>query len=366
MSADTAAIVIAVLLAVVCGVLIPWVGMRYLMRGSASGGLLVPNYRGRPVSPSLGLVWPFWAVGLLVGQTFLEVASRLVLELPPGSDGVARVADTPLSLPLFGVPFLLVVGVFALGLADDAFGASGPKGFRGHVGELRHGHLTTGLVKVIGIGGIALFYGVSAATGVLERSNVTVDPAYRSGLFLVAWLLAAVVIALSANLMNLLDLRPGRALKVYSAAVIAPAVLFAGRAIDAYGRQVAPFAGEIGGLALSRAEEIAVVLALVAVFFGPVFAVYRYDLTERAMLGDGGANTMGAIVGYLLTGVLSIQGLAVAAAALLALNLVSERVSFTRVIETTPLLAWLDRLGRGTEGQSSPKESSEAKHGRRP
>ena len=74
------------------------------------------------------------------------------------------------------------------------------------------------------------------------------------------------------------------------------------------------------------------------------------DLAERAMLGDTGANAIGAV---LATGALRrwtprarIMGLAATVAATLA----SERVSFTEVIATTPGLAQLDQLGRRPAG----------------
>jgi hypothetical protein len=199
---------------------------------------------------------------------------------------------------------------------------------------------------MVGVGGLALFYGASAATGVLERSGVTGDVIGHGGLFVSAWVLAALVIALAANLMNLLDVRPGRALKTYGVAVVAPAVMFAVRAAHAYNLEVAPFAGQASGLALSRAEVFVAAVVMAVVVLGPVLAVWRFDLGERGMLGDAGANAMGAIVGYLLTGVLSLIGLAAAAGVLLTLNLISERVSFTSVIERTPVLSWLDGLGR--------------------
>lgn len=350
MSDGLAEAALALAIVALPGVVVPWFAVRLLMGHASSGSLDVPNYRGRVVSPMLGLVWPIWAVALLAVQSALDMAARLGPAEAGGAGLIGRLVDTPLTLPLYGVPFLLVTGAFAFGLADDAFGRGGPKGFRGHIAALKDGRLTTGFVKMVGIGGLALFYGAGAAPGVVERSGMAGSASAPIGPVLLAWLLASAVIALSSNLMNLLDLRPGRALKSYVVLATAPAALFAVRVIASFDAQLAPFAGEIAGLGLTAPESAAVVVGTLLVVLGPVFAVWRYDLSEQAMLGDAGANVMGVIVGYLLTAIMPLSGLAVSAFVLLALNLASERVSFSSVIERTPPLAWLDRLGRLPDG----------------
>jgi UDP-N-acetylmuramyl pentapeptide phosphotransferase/UDP-N-acetylglucosamine-1-phosphate transferase len=64
------------------------------------------------------------------------------------------------------------------------------------------------------------------------------------------------------------------------------------------------------------------------------------------MLGDTGANAAGALVGTALVQGTGRRGRVVALAVLTGLTLVSERVSFTRVIESTPGLRELDAWGR--------------------
>jgi hypothetical protein len=120
------------------------------------------------------------------------------------------------------------------------------------------------------------------------------------------------VIAGTANLVNLLDLRPGRALK----AVI--------------------------GLAL----PMALPSPAAATALGASVGVIADDLDARSMLGDTGANAAGALVGLALVERTGPVGRAVALAALTALTLASERVSFSAVIERHPLLRRLDRWGR--------------------
>lgn len=183
------------------------------------------------------------------------------------------------------------IGSGLVGAYDDAAGGPGAKGFRGHLSALRAGELTTGVVK---IGGIALA-GLASATAARPRAATDV-------------LLGGAVIAGSANLLNLLDLRPGRALKV-------------------------------GGLAALAARQPGVAAASAALLPG--------DLGERTMLGDAGANALGAILGAaLLERLPSRAGRCAALGVLGALTAASEVVSFSQVIDATPPLRWLDRLGR--------------------
>ena len=171
-----------------------------------------------------------------------------------------------------------VAGIAALGLADDLW--SGPeRGFRAH---LRSGE-TTGVLKAVGIPAFAL-----ATTRSLR---------------------GALLVSLSANALNQLDTRPGRALKAFAAA----ALLLRGRA-----RAYAP---------------IAVLLA-------------PYDLREMTMLGDAGSNALGAVLGYGSVATFTARGQRLAIAALAGLTIVGELRSLGELIERTPALSQLDRLGR--------------------
>jgi hypothetical protein len=151
------------------------------------------------------------------------------------------------------------------------------------------------------------------------------------------------VIALSANLVNLTDLRPGRALKAYSVLAVLGVLSVAWSEWRTYTE-----VPEIVPPPLSDAALSAIVGAFLlgVLLLGPVAAVWRFDLGERAMLGDAGANAMGALAGYVLASNLPLWLLAVVAALLVALNLASERFSFSRVIERNRFLRWIDDLGR--------------------
>ena len=130
------------------------------------------------------------------------------------------------------------------------------------------------------------------------------------------------LIAGGANLLNLFDLRPGRAIKVALAAGAALGVTSAGAAGAA-----APV-----GAALSVLPE---------------------DLGERAMLGDAGANALGAMIGVATTSLPRPVRLAVLGG-VAGLTLASEKVSFTKVIARTPALNWLDLLGRRPVAAQGP------------
>jgi glycosyl transferase family 2 len=112
------------------------------------------------------------------------------------------------------------------------------------------------------------------------------------------------LVGLAANALNLFDTKPGRALKAFL--VVAPASGY----------------------------------APVAILLLP------YDLRERVMLGDAGSNALGAVVGLKSVGNFHGRARWAAIFALAGLNLLGERRSLGELIERTPGLAWLDRLGR--------------------
>lgn len=212
------------------------------------------------------------------------------------------------------------LGAGGVGLYDDLVGQRPDqrvaKGFHGHLAALRSGRVTSGLVKIGGIGAAGLVAAALLGPGASDRSRccgVTRGVAAPRG-SMINVCLGAGVIAGAANLLNLLDLRPGRALK---------AGLSAGLPLAA---------GPAGGLAA-----------------GPVGACagsLPEDLREQTMLGDSGANSLGALLGLALAARTGPLGRTLACAAIAALTVASEKVSFTGVIAGTPVLRELDNLGR--------------------
>lgn len=330
------AYLIALGIALLAGWLVPAVAMRALAPSLAASRLSTVNYRGRTVFPGLGLVWVIWSVALLAASTGLAALGEAL----GGRYGSVEMLlfDGPLTMSLYSVPIILTLAATSFGMVDDVFGTSADKGFRGHLRALASGRLSTGGLKLLGIGLVAAVYGWSATV-----TGVNAELLDSAGKRVVGWVLATLVIALSANLLNLMDLRPGRALKSYGILVVPAATVFG---LDATGR----FAAATPESLWTAGDTAVTLVALLVVLLGPVAAVWRFDLTERGMLGDAGANAMGAIVGYLLAGSLPLAWLSGAALALFALNVLSERVSFSAVIERVGLLRALDDLGRLADG----------------
>ena len=219
-------------------------------------------------------------------------------------------------------------GAAAFGGYDDIAGSGGRRGFRGHLGALAHGEVTTGAVKIGGIGAT----GVAAAA---LTGGPAVDVAINSAL-----------IAGSANLLNLFDLRPGRALKVVLAAGVPLGISqFASRPGGRPEARPGDRPGVRPGPA-SRRGSRAAGAAGVAVPLGAAVALLPEDLGERAMLGDAGANALGAMLGAAAAGSLPRRSRLAILAGVTALTAASEAVSFTKVIQRTPPLHWLDMLGR--------------------
>jgi hypothetical protein len=211
-------------------------------------------------------------------------------------------------------------GAAAFGGYDDLAGSGDRRGFRGHLGALRHGEATTGAVKLGGIG----------ATGILSAAvagGPSVDVVINAGL-----------IAGGANLLNLFDLRPGRAIKV----AVAAGTLIAASGESSKTTARAAQAGTVFPRRAVLPPRAAVALAAPA---GAALALLPEDLGERAMLGDCGANALGAMVGASAAGLPRPARLALLAG-IVGLTAASEKVSFTKVIERTPALRWLDMLGR--------------------
>jgi hypothetical protein len=219
-------------------------------------------------------------------------------------EGPAYVAGAALGAAASGpAGVVAAIGSGAFGALDDLAGDGSSKGLKGHLGAAAHGRITTGLVKVVGIGATGL-----VAAALADRP--------RDDLELVDTLVGGAVVAGAANLANLLDLRPGRALKVTVLAAL-PILL-------------------TGGRGAARA----------AAAIGAAAGVLRPDLAGTAMLGDTGANAAGALVGTALLDATGRRGRVAALVVLTGLTLASERVSFTRVIESTPGLRELDAWGR--------------------
>ena len=253
-----------------------------------SAGSVRRNYRGVELASPFGALVPVAALLALVPVALLQRLAGGVLR--PGWPALA----------------LYVLGVAILGLLDDLLGgerrdgAAPPRGVRGHARATLAGELSTGAVKAVGTLGLALLS--CADLGLSERR----------------WLLAAAVLVLATHAFNLLDVRPGRAVK---------ALVLLGAGLSAGTREVRP-------------------LWSLGLFAGPALVAGVCDLRERAMLGDTGAGVLGALAGLWLVLALPAAGQLAALAALALLALYGELRSLSALIERTPGLRELDSWGR--------------------
>ncbi|MET1000498.1 MAG: hypothetical protein ABWZ15_01695 [Acidimicrobiia bacterium] len=252
----------------------------------ASPVLQRENYRGRRLPTAAGLVLVFTVLAV-------EGARAALGALGVGDDTVPAARIRVL---------VAVVGFGLLGLLDDLLGNGDARGFRGHVGALVHARVTTGFCKLAGGAALALVLASVAHDG--SGFETFVD---------------AALIALAANLANLLDRVPGRAIKAALVAYV-PVLILCGT--DATG-------------------------VATAVVLGAALALLPDDLRERLMLGDTGANVVGAVLGLAVVIEAGTGTRLVVAAVLFAVNVLSEFVSFSTVIRRVPPLRRFDELGRG-------------------
>lgn len=244
------------------------------------------NVRGVEVPVGAGILAVLTVVAVQACFGVADVARDVV-----GDDNRGRILAVATGL-----------GFGLIGIVDDLVGDHGDKGFGGHLRALGSGRLTTGGLKLLGGGLMSLGVGAYVADDVGEL------------------LVAASVIALGANTANLFDRAPGRVTKV---ALVAFVVLVV----------VTPGAERFG-------------LVGVAALVGAVAGLFVFDLSEQLMLGDAGANPLGAVLGLgvvLTTGTVTQL---VVLGVLVAVNVAGDRVSFSAVIDRTGPLRTLDQLGR--------------------
>jgi UDP-N-acetylmuramyl pentapeptide phosphotransferase/UDP-N-acetylglucosamine-1-phosphate transferase len=275
---------------VVVGLLVGLVTVRFLRLVSTdimrAPALQRENFRGRMIPTAGGI---FIVVALLI----VEGGRAVLGALGVGSETGLTLARSEVLFAVFGFGFL--------GLVDDLVAVGTDRGFKGHLGALRRGRVTTGLLKLVG--------------GVCIAVVLVATPGFKSGRTL---LVDGVLIALAANFGNLLDRAPGRTIKA-AVVVYVPLAFVLG---------VGPT-----GVAIS-------------VVMGATLGLVGDDLRERLMLGDTGANVIGAVLGLAVVLGTEERTRLIVMLLLVALNVAAELVSFSAVIDRVPPLRALDRLGR--------------------
>lgn len=200
--------------------------------------------------------------------------------------------------PLTFVWMMLVLSI--IGWVDDRYGTKKIKGFKGHFQALfSKGKVTTGMMKAV--------LGLSLAMGVSYH--------YSPNVWL--WFINTFVFVLSVHIINLMDARPGRALKSFWLLTIVVAVLL----------------------------PSTVLLSIYMPILLSTLLLFHYDRQRLAMLGDTGSIVYGGILGYFLVTTVGLEVKILYLIFFITLSLMAERISFSTYIQSTTWLAKLDRWG---------------------
>lgn len=274
-----------VLVGLLSGIALGAVVYRFLLPTLRSPLLERVNHRGRAI-PTGG--------GLVVVLAVLAAEGVLGLVEAAGFNPVGGLTGRRLVV-------LATLGFGLLGFVDDVLGVGESGGFKGHLGALGRGRLTSGGVKLLGGGALSLVIMSAIQPGSVGR--ILADGA---------------LVALSANVGNLMDRAPGRCLKV----------------------------GSVAFMALLVATGAGPPLIGVALVIGAALGLLGADLGERVMLGDSGANVVGAAIGIGVVLNCAPTTRTVVLVVVVLLNLISEKVSYSKVIDRVGPLRALDRFGR--------------------
>jgi UDP-N-acetylmuramyl pentapeptide phosphotransferase/UDP-N-acetylglucosamine-1-phosphate transferase len=197
--------------------------------------------------------------------------------------------------------FMFAITIFGVvGLLDDVFGNNDIKGLRGHFRAMGAGTVTTGTAKAV----------VGTITGLglgLWIANGNISLGIVNGL----------LISLCANAMNILDLRPGRAVSCFWLGLLV--LIATGSLLDPLWPNVVPL-------------------------IGPVILLTFLDRRAKVMIGDAGSNALGAALGLIFIYALSFPVRVVIMALLVLFHLFAEKKSLSEIIEGNPFLRKVDGL----------------------
>lgn len=251
-----------------------------MLQHSANPICITENYRKKRVPSIGGIVYiPLFMTALLLLSVILPVLNEKCI--------------------LF---MFIMCCIGFIGLLDDLVGEKKTKGIKNHIAKTLRGSLTTGFLK--------------AAVGFMLAFIASL----RISLDILDLIINSFIISLSTNTLNLLDLRPGRAVKSFIAASLI--------------------------LILSNVSKVYEFLPLVIIHVISWLYI-PYDLKEECMLGDTGSNILGITLGYYTVLLQSKNGKLIILAFLVVINVISEKISITEIIKKNRLLSYLDNLGRG-------------------
>ncbi|HHT51361.1 MAG TPA: glycosyl transferase [Eubacteriaceae bacterium] len=237
---------------------------------------LKQNYKGQSIPIGMGIIFP---VVLISSLAFLH-----------------------LFYPTTSISLLFSFGVSTmalLGIIDDLLGNRNTTGLKGHIGQLFKFKLTTGGLKALMGGVVSIFVSLSFSNNFPML------------------ILNGLIIALFTNLINLLDLRPGRALKFF---------LF--------------YATIIFIFFICENSYLLIIITIIVLVYFPM------DIKAVAMMGDVGSNSLGFVLGFFTAFHFGYIYKLTILIFLVFIHLFSERFSITNFIENNKFLKYLDNLGR--------------------
>lgn len=262
------------------GVVVTLTSVPMISKMLEKSDMIRANYKGDMIPVGLGLVF----IPTLIINSVILIYSNIV----------------PEKIIMIYMLLFASISMSFVGIIDDSLGNRGVTGLLGHFKALFKGTLTTGAFKAL-LGG---FVGLTIAVTISKSiPNIIV---------------ATLVVALSTNMMNLFDLRPGRAIKVYTLLAI---IIF---------------------IASAKFQREVMMLILPA-----VLAYFYFDLRALTMMGDAGSNVLGVSLGVFIVSSFGLEVQVVCLILLVLIHILTEKFSLTKIIENNKFLNYLDRLGRG-------------------
>lgn len=262
------------------GVVVTLTSVPMISKMLEKSDMIRANYKGDMIPVGLGLVF----IPTLIINSVILIYSNIV----------------PEKIIMIYMLLFASISMSFVGIIDDSLGNRGVTGLLGHFKALFKGTLTTGAFKAL-LGG---FVGLTIAVTISKSiPNIIV---------------ATLVVALSTNMMNLFDLRPGRAIKVYTLLAI---IIF---------------------IASAKFQREVMMLILPA-----VLAYFYFDLRALTMMGDAGSNVLGVSLGVFIVSSFGLAVQVVCLILLVLIHILTEKFSLTKIIEKNKFLNYLDRLGRG-------------------
>lgn len=266
------------ILSFVLSILLTYISLPLIRDMLINGGVLCLNFKGERIPNAMGIVF-----------IFSQVMTIGIIQI------IFGFKDNFHFIYLFGFVFIGFIG-----LLDDLIGDKTVKGLKGHIKSFLKGKLTTGGVKAF----LGLFISFIVSS-------------YISYNFL-DFILNGLIIGLFTNLINLFDLRPGRATKVF----VAISLILLCFKILRYNNYI--------------------ILSI----YGILIPYIVLDLKGKVMMGDTGSNVLGYTLGAYYTVNFEIYSRVTVLIILILFHILAEKVSFSQVIDNNKILKYIDNIGR--------------------